>query len=187
MEVLIGVDPHKRSHHAVAIDRDETALAELSVRSAKDQTETLLAWATRFPERRWAIESAGGLGYLLSQQLVGAGEEVLDVPATLAARVRVLGSRRSQKNDPNDALSTAIAALRHRGLRQVRPDDHRAILRMLATRHHDLRGLRTEPACPLHPPRAALITGGHSGPSPAQNAPPPPRAVRPRAGLGAER
>jgi hypothetical protein len=92
VEVLIGVDPHKRSHHAVAIDRDETRLAELSVRAAKDQTQRLLAWAARFPERRWAIESAGGLGYLLSQQLVGAGEEVLDVPATLAARVRVLGS-----------------------------------------------------------------------------------------------
>ncbi len=52
----------------------------------------------------WAVESAGGLGYLLSQQLVEAGERVLDVPATLASRVRVLGTGRSNKNDPNDAL-----------------------------------------------------------------------------------
>jgi len=43
----------------------------------------------------------GGLGYLLSQQLVAAGEAVFDVPATLASRVRVLAPGRSNKNDPN--------------------------------------------------------------------------------------
>ncbi len=43
-------------------------------------------------ERIWAIESAGGLGYLLSQQLIAAGEHVVDIPATLASRVRVLSS-----------------------------------------------------------------------------------------------
>jgi transposase len=66
------------------------------------------------------VESAGGLGYLLSQQLVAAGETVLDVPATRAARVRVLGTGRSDKNDPNDARSVAIAALRAPALAQVR-------------------------------------------------------------------
>jgi len=50
------------------------------------------------------------LGYWLAQQLVAAGETVLDVPATLASRIRVLGTGRSDKNDPNDALSVAIAA-----------------------------------------------------------------------------
>jgi transposase len=187
MEVLIGIDPHKRSHHAVAIDREEVKLAELSVRAAKDQTERLLSWAARFPERRWAIESAGGLGYLLSQQLVGAGEEVIDVPATLAARVRVLGSGRSQKNDPNDALSTAIAALRHRGLREVHADDHRAILRMLATRHHDLGSLRTQAACRLHASLAALIPGGFSGRLSAKTASSLLRSVSPTDGVTAER
>ena len=187
MEVLIGIDPHKQSHHAVAIDREEVKLSELSVRAAKDQTERLLAWAERFPKRRWAIESAGGLGYLLSQQLVGAGEEVLDVPATLAARVRVLGSGRSQKNDPNDALSTAIAALRHRGLREVRADDHTAILRMLAKRHHDLRSLRTQTACRLHAALAALIPGGYSGRLSAKKAASLLRGVRPTDGVAAER
>ena len=187
MQVLIGVDPHKRSHHAVAIDSDERRLAELSVRAAKDQTKRLLAWAARFPERRWAIESAGGLGYLLSQQLVAAGEDVLDVPATLAARVRVLGSGRSQKNDPNDALSTAIAALRHRSLRHVHADDHRAILRMLAARHHDLGALRTQAACRLHAALAALIPGGFSGRLSAKRAATMLRSVRPSDGVVAER
>ena len=66
---------------------------------------------TRFEARTWAVEGAGGVGYLLAQQLVAAGEVVLDVPATLAARVRVLGSGRSNKNDANDGYSIAVAAL----------------------------------------------------------------------------
>jgi transposase len=103
MAVMIGVDPHKGSHTAVAIDRDETELASVTVRATRRQVDELLEWAARFEERTWAIESAGGLGYLLARQLVAAGEQVLDVPATLAARVRVLGSGRSNKNDPNDA------------------------------------------------------------------------------------
>jgi transposase len=187
MSVLIGVDPHKRSHQVVAIDGQERRLADLSVRAAKDQTQRLLAWAHQFPDRRWAIESAAGLGYLLSQQLVAAGEEVLDVPATLAARVRVLGSGRSQKNDPNDALSTAIAALRQRGLRQVHVDDHTAILRMLSTRHHDLGSLRTQTACRLHASLAALIPGGFSGRLSAKTAASLLRSVRPTDGVTTER
>jgi len=63
-----------------------------------------------------------------SQQLVNAGEDVLDVPATLASRVRVLGTGRSNKNDPNDALSVAIGALRPPGLRWVEPTNHREVL-----------------------------------------------------------
>ena len=56
-------------------------------------------------ERVRAVESAGGLGYLLAQQLLAAGEHVVDVPATLAARVLLSGTGRSDKNDPNDARS----------------------------------------------------------------------------------
>ncbi|MBV8691447.1 MAG: IS110 family transposase, partial [Actinobacteria bacterium] len=163
MKVLIGVDPHKASHTAVAIDATETQLAELTLRANKSQATRLLAWAAPFPDRRWAIESAGGLGYLLAQQLVAAGEDVVDVPPTLSARVRVLGSGKSSKNDPNDALSTAIAALRGRSLRPVLADDHRAILRMVADRHHDLTALRTQAVCRLHACLAALVPGGFSG------------------------
>jgi len=115
MTVIIGIDPHKASHTAVAIGCDEQQLAEIRVRATCQQTAKLLAWAEPLGDHTWAVESAGGLGYLLSQQLVNAGEEVLDVPATLASRVRVLGTGRSDKNDPNDALSVAIAALRSPG------------------------------------------------------------------------
>ncbi len=105
MAVIIGVDPHKATHTAVAISGGEAELARKKGRSGGTQTVQLMAWAEPFGTRIWAIESAGGLGYLLAQQLVAAGETVLDVPATLASRVRVLSTGRSNKNDPNDALS----------------------------------------------------------------------------------
>jgi transposase len=106
MKVMIGVDPHKASHTAVAISRDEDEIDSLKVRATSRQVEQLLSWAEPFEKRTWAIESVGGMGYLLAQQLVARGEDVLDVPATLAARIRVLATKRSNKNDPNDAHSS---------------------------------------------------------------------------------
>ena len=95
MSVMIGIDPHKALHTACAIDRHEVELGELMVRSGPRQLTLLLEWASPFESRTWAIESAGGLGYLLAQQLVARGELVVDVPATLSSRVRLLGSGRS--------------------------------------------------------------------------------------------
>jgi len=116
-------------------------------------------WAQRFPALRWAIESANGHGYLLAQQLVAAGEHVVDVPSTLSARVRVLDSTRPQKNDANDARSVAIVALRQPNLRIVTVEDHVAVLRMLAKRHKQLASLKTQAAARLHTVLAALIPG----------------------------
>src|ERR1700694_4991422 len=135
MTVIIGIDPHKASHTAVAIGCDERQLAEIRVRATCQQTTRLLAWAEPLGDRTWAVESAGGLGYLLSQQLVEAGERVLDVPATLASRVRVLGTGRSNKNDANDGYSIAVAALHAPRLASVAQADHAAVLRLLAKRN----------------------------------------------------
>jgi transposase len=158
--VLIGVDPHKGSHTAVVVDGDEHELGRLTVRADRRQLERMLAFAGPFGDRTWAIESAGGLGFLLAQQLVAAGEDVVDVPPTLAARVRLLGSGRGSKNDPNDALSTAIAALRDPHLRVVVAEDHAMVLRMLADRYQDLTRLRTQAVCRLHALLAVLVPGG---------------------------
>src|SRR5438128_898751 len=157
---MIGVDPHKGSHTAVAIGRDEAQLGKVRVRSSRHQLDQLLEWAAPFEQRTWAIESAGGLGYLLAQQLVAAGETVLDVPATLAARVRVLGTGRSNKNDPNDALSVAVAALRAPRLASVARTDHAGVLRLLAKRNTDLGRARNKTACRLHALLAELVPGG---------------------------
>src|SRR6266536_2462022 len=138
MTVTNGIDPHKAAHMADAIDGDERAIARLAVTAARAQTQRLLAWTVPLGDQRtWAVESADGLGKLLSQELLAAGEHVVDVPPTLAARVRLLGSTKATKNDRNDALSTAIAGLRHCGLRPVRADDHATVLRLLAGRHDD--------------------------------------------------
>ena len=60
--VMIGVDPHKGSHTAVAIGAAEEPLGEVRVRASAAQAERLVAWAAAWPERTWAIEGARGLG-----------------------------------------------------------------------------------------------------------------------------
>jgi len=92
MTVMIGIDPPKASHTAVVIDNTECVLDELRVRACSKQTDQLRAWAAPFPDRAWAIESARGLGCLLAQQLVAAGETVVDVPAVMSTRTRLSGS-----------------------------------------------------------------------------------------------
>lgn len=158
--VVIGIDPHKGSHTAVAIDEDETKLGEVRVRADRRQLEGLLKWAIEFPERFWAIESAGGLGGLLSTQLLEAGEEVFDVPPTLSARVRVLATNKSQKNDPNDAYSVAVAALRSPRLRSAVNEDHVAVLRLLWNRHKNLTSAHTQAMCRLHALLVGISPGG---------------------------
>ena len=97
MTITIGIDPHKATHTAVAVDPTEAVIGAHKVRAAATQATALLDWAQGFGSRTWAVESSAGLGYLLGQQLVAAGETVVDVPPVLAARVRIMGSGRSQK------------------------------------------------------------------------------------------
>ncbi len=72
----------------------------------------------------------------------------------------MLSSGKSDKNDPNDARSVAIAALRQPGLAVVRGEDHAAVLRMLAKRHLELTSLRTQAVCRLHAVLMLLKPGG---------------------------
>jgi transposase len=161
--IIIGIDPHKASHTAVAIDEHETVLSEMTTRTCRTQTQRLRSWAEKFDERVWAVESANGLGYLLAQQLVAAGERVVDVPPALAARTRVLGSSRSQKNDPNDARSVAVTALRQPSLQTVHGDDHAKVMKLTAKRHRDLSRLRNQAACRVHALLLELHPGGLPG------------------------
>jgi transposase len=157
---MIGVDPHKGSHTAVAVGGDEQPLGQVRLRASAVQAQRLLEWAAQWPERTWAVEGAGGLGHLLSQQLLAAGERVLDVQPKLAARVRLLASGAVNKNDPNDARSVAIVALRSRTQHEVRPDDHSAVLKVWSKRYRDLGRGRTQVACRLHAVLCELVPGG---------------------------
>jgi transposase len=160
MTVMIGVDPHKGSHTAVAVDNGERSIAELRVRSGPKQLERLLKWAEQLPDRTWAVENATGLGYLLAQQFVAAGERVLDVQPKLAARVRLLATESTNKNDPHDALSVAIAALRSPAPKEVGVEDHAAVMKLWARRHRNLSSTRTQIACRLHAVLCDLVAGG---------------------------
>ena len=78
--VMIGIDPHKSSHTAVAIGLAEEPLGQLQVRASPSQAGQLLAWAREWPERAWAIEGAAGLGPPLPQAAASTA-----TPATAAA------------------------------------------------------------------------------------------------------
>jgi transposase len=156
------VDPHKASHTAVATDPAEVPLGQLQVRACAAQAERLLAWAQAWPQRAWAVEGARGTGHLLAQQLLAAGEQVLDVQPKLGARVRLLTAGDTNKNDPNDARSVAVAALRSPGVAGVRPDDHAAVLKVWSKRHRDLSRTRTQVVCRLHAVLCELVPGGIS-------------------------
>src|SRR5260370_9294815 len=151
--VMIGVDPHKGSHTAVVISPAEEPLGEIRVRASAAQAGKLAEWAAAWPERTWAVEGAAGLGRLLAQQLVAAGERVLDVQPKLASRVRLLPAGDTNKNDPDDALSVAVAALRSKTARPVMAEDYPAVLEVSSKRHR-------YPAPPRNhvpsPPRALL-------------------------------
>ena len=142
--------------------RRKKPLGELRVRASTAQASALVAWAVPWPERTWAVEGACGLGRLLAQQLVAAGERVLDVPPKLASRVRLLQAGDTNKNDPNDALSVAVAALRSTASREVAAEDHAAVLKVWSKRHRDLARSRNQVACRLHAVLCDLLAGGVS-------------------------
>jgi transposase len=144
----------------VAVGAAGEPLGKLRVRACPDQAGKLVTWAQAWPERTWAVEGAAGLGRLLAQQLVSAGERVLDVQPKLAARVRLLQTGNAGKSDPSDALSVAVAALRSKTWREVIADGHATVLKVRAKRHRDLSRARNQVACRLHAVLCELIPGG---------------------------
>jgi transposase len=159
---MIGVDPHKGSHTAVVLDAGEVVLGQVRVTARTDQLLRLQRWARPWPDRVWAVEGARGLGRLLTQQLLAAGERVVDVQPKLAARVRLLNTGQVNKNDPNDARSVAVAALRSRQVSEASLDDHTVVLRVWARRYRDLGRLRTQVMCRLHTVLCEMVPGGFS-------------------------
>ena len=161
MKVLIGVDPHKGSVAVAAIDEAKGELIEGAGFSRnRDGLRALERWAKRFPERRWAVENAGGLGRHLAVGLAASGESVVDVPPKLSARVRVLSSGNSRKNDGLDALATALAASRNERLAAVDPEAASDAPRLLSERREDLVAERTRALNRLHGLLRDLLPGG---------------------------
>jgi transposase len=161
--ITIGIDPHKSSLTAVAIDATGQHLADRRFAVNAGTFTQLVKWSQRWPRRRFAVEGANGLGRGIAQQLAAADDIVVDVPATLAARVRMLATGGGRKTDVADAASVAHIALHHRRLRQVVAEDHTTIVRLLAERHDDLSHERTRILNRLHGVLRALVPGGAAG------------------------
>ncbi|WP_454199336.1 IS110 family transposase [Nocardia sp. Marseille-Q1738] len=141
--VIIGIDPHMRSHTAVAVDGAGRKLGQVTVGSAAPDIVRLLEWARQWDEaHRWAIEDCRQVAGTLMRTLVGAGQAVVMVPTKLMAQARS-SARTRGKSDPIDALAVARAALREPDLPQAHLDDQALDVRLLLDHREDLIAERT--------------------------------------------
>ena len=158
-QVIIGVDLHKLSATIGGVDAQERLLG--SGRFATDRAgySAMRRYVTAWPERVWAVEGANGVGRPLAQRLLEAGEHVVDVPATLAARARLLDVGHGRKTDAHDAHSVAVAAVRAENLRVLKVDGELEALRMLTDRREALTRRRIQTVGRLQALLAELLPG----------------------------
>jgi transposase len=142
------------------LDGQEEQLAALQVSNDSAGYRAMLALAKRWKNRTWAVEGAGGVGVQLAQRLVADGETVLDVPPKLCTRARIFDRGHGRKNDPADARTVAVVALRTKGLREVVLDDELIAIRLMSERRADLVASRTATVNHLHQLLMELIPAG---------------------------
>lgn len=159
--ILIGVDPHKSTHTATAVGPDAT-LQVGSMRVGANLTDywRLLTWARRWPQRKWAVENANGLGRHLAQWLIARGESVVDIPAAATSRVRELSRGGRRKNDRIDAAAAATVACLHGDGRRVEPEDHTTAPALVDERRVNLARARVRTVNQLHALLRDLLPGG---------------------------
>jgi transposase len=157
--VIIGVDPHKLSATIDVVDDHEKLLG--SGRFTTDQAgyAAMRTYAKTWPERVWAVEGANGAGRPLAQRLLEAGEHVVDVPAKLAARVRLFDTGHNRKTDALDAHSIAVVAVRTSTLRVLQVDGELEALRILTDRREALTRRRVQTVDRLQALLAELLPG----------------------------
>jgi transposase len=160
-DVMIAVDPHKASNTAAVLDPvSKTVIETARFANSEDGYAQLTAFTGRWAQRRWAVEGCHGAGRSLAQRLAADGETVLDVPAKLAARVRVYSRGHGRKTDRDDAVSVGLAALDGTGITPVTCDGALVSLRLLCDRREEITALRTQAVCRLHRLLAELTPGG---------------------------
>jgi transposase len=110
--VTIGIDPHKQTHCAVAVDGLGSELAQRTVTARRTGFGQLLDWGRQLDsERVWVIEDVRNVSGSLERFLLDRGETIVRLPPRLMADLR-RGARERGKSDPIDALAIARAALR---------------------------------------------------------------------------
>jgi len=159
--VIVAVDPHKKSVTIEAIDEQERKLGTGRFGTGtRDYKAMRRHVRQQWPDHRWAIEGAHGVGRPLAQRLLADGETVVDVPAKLAARVRVFDTGNARKTDAIDAHAIAGAALRTPDLQVLEFDEQLVALRLLVDRRDELLARRVQTVNRLHRLLTELIPGG---------------------------
>ena len=158
-QVIIGVDPHKLSVTIEVVDHHERKLGDGRFATDRAGYAAMLTYVKAWPGRVWAVEGANGAGRSLAQRLLEAGEVVLDVPAKLAARVRLFDTGHNRKTDAHDAHSIAAVAVRTKTLRVLAVDGELAALRLLVDRRDALSRRRVQCVNRLQALLAELLPG----------------------------
>jgi transposase len=141
-QVVIGVDAHKRTHTFAAADELGRELATKTVAATREGHLAAIAWASRWPGRRWAVEDCRHLTRTLEADLLRAGEQVIRVPTQMMAGLR-RSARQPGKSDVIDALAVARASWREPDLPVARLDGPSRQVRLLVDHREDLVAERT--------------------------------------------
>ena len=158
-QVIIGVDPHKLSATIEVVDHLEQMLGSGRFTTDRAGYSAMRDYVKSWSERVWAVEGANGVGRPLAQRLLESGEQVVDVPAKLAARVRLFDTGHNRKTDARDAHSVAVVAVRTPNLRILRVDGELEALRMLTDRREALTRRRVQTVCRLQALLTELLPG----------------------------
>jgi len=106
-EIVVGIDTHKHTHTAVALNALGARLGAMTVPVSRDGYRRIETWARAFgPVRAFGIEGTGSYGAGLSRALREAGHRVLEVN-----RPDRSARRRHGKDDTLDAEAAARAVL----------------------------------------------------------------------------
>lgn len=108
--VIIGVDPHKLSATIEVADQLEQRLGSGRFTTDRAGYAAMRSYVGTWPQRVWAVEGSNGAGGPLAQRLLEDGEQVVDVPAKLAARVRLFDTGHNRKTDAHDAHASGLYA-----------------------------------------------------------------------------
>ena len=146
MVVLLGIDVHKATHTAVAVDEVGQKIGQCVVAATDGGHRQLLGWAlSRWSgdRLRLAVEDCRQVSTRLERTLLGAGQTVVRVPPKLTAGSRSAARTRG-KSDPIDALAIARAALREPDLPVATLDGQFREVRLLVDHREDLVAARTQ-------------------------------------------
>ena len=157
--VFIGVDPHRLSATIEVVDETETVLASGRFGTDKAGYSAMRRHVASYRDRVWAVEGSNGAGRPLAQRLLADGEHVVDVPAKLSARARLLDTGHNRKTDAHDAHAVAVVAVRNRRLRVLSYDADLEVLRMLVDRREELTKAKVQAVNRLHRVLSELLPG----------------------------